>query len=164
MTKLRGFSPFFAALAALGAAACSNSQETAVCAGDGVAASDAWARATRPGQTMGAAYVRLCNGTGALDRLVAVTFDGAEAAELHTSSTTEDGVASMAPLENGLALPPGEIVTMAPGGTHIMLIGLEGALSEGDKPSITLHFENAPQRMLVLDVRAQTAEAEHGAH
>lgn len=166
MPESTRFLPILAALAALGAAACSNSQDRATdaaCAADGIIASDGWARATRPGQQMGAAYLSLCNGTDAPDRLVAASFAGAAATELHASTVSEDGVASMTPVEGGLELPPGEAVAMAPGGTHIMLIGLESPLAEGDKPSITLEFENAPPQTLVLDVRAP-GEGEHGGH
>lgn len=152
MSKSTGYPLLFAALLALGGAGCSAPSENA-CADDGVVASEAWVRATRHGQKMSAAYVRLCNGAGASDRLVAISFDGAQAAELH-SSMTEDGVASMAPLPDGLELPPNEMVDMAPGGAHIMLIGLDHALNEGDDPSITLQFANAPAQTIKFEVRA----------
>lgn len=158
MGKSKEFSLLITALLAVAGAGCAKAPESA-CAGDGVLASDAWVRATADGQKMSAAYVRLCNGADAPDRLMAVSFDGARAVELHSSST-QGGVASMAQLEDGLELPPGTIVEMAPGGAHIMLIGLDRELSDGDDPSFTLHFENTPDQTITFEVRA----AHNGGH
>ncbi len=156
------FSTGFPALAALILGACSGPAQTA-CAGDGVTASDAWIRASHPGQKMGAAYVQLCNGGKTPDRLVAVFFDGAGAVELHASTVDENGVAAMAPLEGGLELAPRKSVTMEPGGAHIMLIGLSAALAEGDKQVMTLQFENTQPLTIPFEVRAADQET-HGGH
>ncbi|WP_425409382.1 copper chaperone PCu(A)C [Hyphococcus sp.] len=158
---MRFFMPF-SVLAVLGAAGCANEAQSD-CAGDGVVVSDAWTRATTPAQKMSAAYVQLCNGADVADKLVSVTFDGADAAELHTTRMNEAGVASMAPLTDGLPLPSGEAVSMAPGGAHIMLIGLSNAFEDGDDPSLTLNFENAPPQTIIFEVRADAGE-DHNAH
>lgn len=156
---------FFAGLALFSVLltnACSEPAETA-CAGDGVQTSDAWLRATRAGQKTSAAYVRLCNGAEVGDRLVAASFEGAQAAELHATTLSADGVASMAPVEGGLALPPGETVVLKPGSTHIMLIGVTESLAEGGVQMLTLQFENAGAITVPFEVRA-SEEGGHSGH
>ena len=152
-----------AALMPLLAVSCSAGEEIA-CGGDGIVASDACVRATQPGQPMSAAYVSLCNGAAAADQLVAARFEGATATEIHSSSLSDDGVASMAPLADGLELPAGQSVSLAPGNVHIMLIGLTGALNDGDEPAITLEFANAPPVTLNFEVRSVEQAAEHSGH
>lgn len=142
--------------------ACSEPAETA-CAGDGVQTSDAWVRATRAGQKMSAAYVRLCNGAEVGDRLVAASFDGAQAAELHATTISADGITGMAPVKGGLALPPGETIVLEPDGAHIMLIGVSEPLAEGGVQMLTLQFENAGPITVAFDVRA-SEEGGHSGH
>ena len=42
-----------------------------------------------------------------------------------------------------LAIPAGKTVKLAPGGYHVMLIGLKQALTAGEHASATLTFEKA---------------------
>jgi len=146
------------------AAACAKTGEQAACSGDGVTAGDAWVRAADEGQPMSAAYIELCNGADVDDRLVAVAFDGAEAVEIHQTKMSEDGVASMAPADGGVALPAQSKTALAPGGAHIMLIGLTEALEEGEEAAITLQFENAPPQTLLFEVRARNDASGHANH
>src|SRR5262249_45815004 len=60
--------------------------------------------------------------------------------EMHETAT-KDGVATMRPVLGGLSIPPGRTVTLAPGGYHIMIIGLNAPLKEGDHVPMTLQFE-----------------------
>jgi copper(I)-binding protein len=103
----------------------------------------AWARATAPGATNGAAYLAIANHGATADRLVAVTTPAASMAELHRETHEANGVMSMASLDQGLAVPPGQTVTLAPGGTHIMLMGLTRQLKPGDTLPLTLKFAAA---------------------
>ncbi|MHA7871090.1 MAG: copper chaperone PCu(A)C [Hyphococcus sp.] len=157
-----------ASLSVLCLAACSETAAPdgpsagADCAGDGISVSDAWARAAQPGQPMSAAYLTLCNGGTADDMLVAASFDGASATEIHVTSVNEDGVASMAPAD-GVAIGAGDHAKLEPGGAHIMLIGLTDALAPGDAPVITLEFENAPPIDITLEVCDESTR-EHGGH
>jgi copper(I)-binding protein len=45
-------------------------------------------------------------------------------------------------------------VALRPGGYHIMLMGLNGALKEGDTVPLTLRFENADGKTETQEVRA----------
>ena len=81
----------------------------------------AWARiATDPG----ALYLEIANGSGEDDRLVAISSPAAKAIDLH-ETFEEHGVLKMRSREEGVELLAGEIVVLAPGGLHAMLMGLD---------------------------------------
>ena len=82
---------------------------------------NAWARATPGKAENGAAYLTIVSPVA--DRLTAISTPEAKAAELH-NMTTEGGVMKMRPL-SAIDLPAGQQVTLKPGGTHIMLVGLK---------------------------------------
>lgn len=100
----------------------------------------AWARAALAGRT-GAAYMTLVNPTDTPDRLLAAASDVAEAVELH-AHLHEGGVMRMRPV-TAIEVHPGEPMVLAPGGLHIMLIGLRRDLRRGETIRLTLTFEMA---------------------
>lgn len=152
----------FSVLPALLIAACAGPENVACNGEEGIVASSAWVRAADAGRTMSAAYVELCNG-GAEDRLIAVRFDGAEAAELHQTTIDDNGVARMTPAARGMALPSKDTLNLEPGGAHIMLIGLQKPLPVGEETAITLEFEKAAPLTLMFEVRSLADAPEHGA-
>ena len=131
------------------------------CSGGGVWASNAWIRPARAGQPTSAAYLTLCNGAEADDALTSVAFDGAGAVELHVTKMSDDNMASMTP-SHGIPLTAGKNAVLEPGGAHIMLIGVNEALTPGDRRTLTLSFENAPDLVVEFEVREQDHEG--GAH
>src|SRR5207248_2151652 len=88
---------------------------------------DAWARATPGKAENGAAYLTILS--PAADRLTEVSTPVANKAELH-NMTTEGGVMKMRSL-SALDVTPGEPATLKPGGTHVMLMGLNRPLTAG---------------------------------
>ena len=104
-----------------------------------VTVSDAWARATRPGQKVGAAYMTLQS--PADTALVKVESPVAGTVEIHTM-TMNDGVMKMRMLEN-LPLKANETVKLAPGGFHLMLFDLAKPLQAGETVQFTLHFKDS---------------------
>jgi copper(I)-binding protein len=100
----------------------------------------AWARATPPGATTGIIYLTLTS--PAADRLTGVATPVAASARLHVS-VMSGGVMQMRPLPEGLALPAGRTVTLAPMGTHIMLDGLKAPLTQGESFPLHLTFAHA---------------------
>jgi hypothetical protein len=50
---------------------------------------------------------------------------------------------TMRPLEQGLTIPPDEIVALAPGGNHIMFVGLTAPFEEGQRIPIALNFQRS---------------------
>jgi copper(I)-binding protein len=113
-----------------------------------VAVKDSWARATPGKAEIGAAYLTLESPVP--DRLTGLSTPIAQTAQLHTA-TMEGGVMKMRPLA-GLDLPAGQAVTLKPGATHIMLLGLNQPLHPGQSFPLTLHFEKAGTREVSVSV------------
>jgi len=109
---------------------------------------NAWARATPGKAENGAAYVTMQSPTA--DRLVAASSPVAKKAELHTMSM-QGMVMKMRPIA-GLDIPPGQPVTLKPGGEHIMLMGLNQPLHDGQSFPLTLDFEKAGPRTVTVTV------------
>lgn len=140
--------PIFAAMLFCCAAALSHparAQQTAAPAGaqtGGVEITDAWARATPGGAQNGAAYLTLVSPTG--DRLTGVASPAAATAQLH-EMTNDRGVMKMREVPS-IDLPPGQKVTLKPGGLHIMMMGLKHPLRPGQSVPLTLSFEKSGTR------------------
>lgn len=116
----------------------------------GLEIADAWARASAT--RTGAAYLTLENKGSEADTLIEVRSPVAERVEIH-DMTMEDMVMRMRRLDN-LPVAAGESVQLAPGGKHIMLIGLSGPLEEGATVPLTLVFEKAGELAVEAPVRA----------
>lgn len=67
----------------------------------------------------------------------------------------------MRELEGGLAIPPGATVALAPGGLHLMLMGLKTPLKQGEKVPVTLVFEKAGTIDVELAIAAMGATSAH---
>ena len=59
----------------------------------------------------------------------------------------------MAPVDGGVEIAPGKTVKFAPGGLHVMLIGLKQPLKNGDHFPLTLHFQKSGEAQLQVEVR-----------
>ena len=103
-----------------------------------VRAEQPWARATAPQQKVGGAYVTLTS--PADDRLVGVSSPVAGRAEVH-EMRMDGNVMRMRELTDGLALPAGKPVALAPGGHHIMLMDLKQPLVAGQVIPVQLRFQ-----------------------
>lgn len=103
-----------------------------------VTVSNAWARATAPGQEVGAAYLSLKSDKPA--KLVAIKSAVADSVEIHEMST-KNGVMKMRMLET-LDLPAGKLVKLEPGGFHLMLVDLKKPLKAGENIEIVLTFKD----------------------
>lgn len=101
-----------------------------------------WTRATPPGAPSAGGYLTITNAGSEADTLIAVASPVAGMADVHVMET-KDGVMTMHGLDGGLAIPPGQTVTLAPGGFHIMFMGLTGALKQGETLPVTLTFAKA---------------------
>jgi copper(I)-binding protein len=109
---------------------------------------NAWARATPGKAENGAAYVTIESPTP--DRLVSVSTPVAKKAELHTMEM-KGMVMEMRPVA-GVDIPAGQPVGLKPGGEHIMLLGLNQPLREGQTFPLTLNFEKAGPRAVTVTV------------
>jgi copper(I)-binding protein len=108
----------------------------------------AWAGATPGKAENGAAYLTITS--PAADRLVSASTPVAKKAELHTMSM-QGMVMKMRPV-SGVDIPAGQAVTLKSGGEHIMLMGLNQPLREGQSFPLTLDFEKAGPRTVTVTV------------
>ena len=115
---------------------------------------NAWAGATPGKAENGAAYLTIQSPTA--DRLVSVSSPVAKKAELHSMSM-QGAVMKMRPID-GLDVPAGQPVALKPGGEHIMLMGLNQQLHEGQSFPLTLDFEKAGPRTVTVTVEKAGAK------
>ncbi len=119
-----------------------------------------WARATPSGTKVGAAYLTIENNGSVLDRLVSLSTSLGKA-QLHEMKTV-DGVMTMRPIEGGLTIAPGQKVTLAPGGIHLMLTDLNASLKDGEMLHVILQFEKAGQIDAGFHIRPVGAQGPDG--
>ncbi|MFT5603097.1 MAG: copper(I)-binding protein [Paracoccaceae bacterium] len=93
--------------------------------------SDGFVRGLPPGQKNTAAFFTLENMTATPWTIVRVASPAAERVEMHQHKH-RDGMMGMRELER-LAVEPNSSVEFAPGGLHLMLIGLKQPLRENDQ-------------------------------
>ncbi len=121
-----------------------------VAAQQNVEVTNAWARATVPGQIVGGVYMDIRSPAAA--RLVAASSPAAATVQIH-HMRMENGVMKMSAVA-GVDLPPGQIVKLAPGGYHVMLIDLRKPLATGETVPVTLTIENDKKARQTLEVKA----------
>ena len=118
----------------------------------GLSVSGAWARSTPPGVTVGVVYLDVSS--DAADVLLGASVDPsiAAGAELHTSATSGD-VSSMQPVAS-MPVGPDQDIELDPLGSHLMLVDLAGPLTTGRTFDVTLHFRDAGDERIAVEVRA----------
>jgi hypothetical protein len=128
----------------------------------GVSVKEPWVRATVAGQSVAAAFMILESARDA--RLVAASSPAAERVEIH-ATILEGGVAKMRPLPR-VDLPAGRPVKLAPGGIHVMLLGLKTPLVAGTTVPLTLHVEGRERARVdvMAEVRPIGAGGDEPAH
>lgn len=122
-------------------------------AGDksGITAGEAWARATPEGAKVGAIFIELRAAAGVADRLLAASSPAAGVVELHDH--IRDGAMAKMRRVDAIPIAAGQTVKLQPGGLHIMLMDLKGALVAGETVKLSLTFEKAG----VVEVEAKIA-------
>ncbi|MCC6270645.1 MAG: copper chaperone PCu(A)C [Microbacteriaceae bacterium] len=122
---------------------CSTPVETEVepkPAGETITIHDGWVKAADQG--MSAAFGELKN-TGAQDiTVVTATTDASTGVELHETVANDAGEMVMREKEGGFTIPAGTSLTLEPGGSHIMLMGLVNPIKAGDEISFTVTFSD----------------------
>ncbi|MBX3031679.1 MAG: copper chaperone PCu(A)C [Chloroflexi bacterium] len=117
----------------------------------------AWVRTSPMMALAGAAFMVLVNDGPTDDALVAVTSPVAVSAELHRTAADAGGVMSMMPVA-AIPIPAGGSTELAPGGYHVMLIGLREPLAAGSMVPLALTFESGH----VLEVAATVSDVAPG--
>lgn len=125
-----------------------------------VSVTDPWARASILASRPGGAYLTLESDIA--DRLTALETPTAGHVMLHDTVMDANGVSRMNHIE-ALDLVPGTPVTFAPGGMHLMLMGLTGKLEEGRTFPLTLSFQHAGDVTVEVQVLGIAATGPEGA-
>ncbi len=147
--KAAGLGVFLLA-AACGADGERSEAEAGMTAEDGVGLviRDGYVRPVAAGAMATAGYATIVS--EADDALISARAPGFRAVEIHTV-TRENGVSRMRPLDR-LTLPAGEAVSLAPGGDHLMMMGPEAPLEDGDTVEVTFTFESGGTRTVPIPV------------
>ena len=110
-----------------------------------VSVTDAWARATMPGQKVSGAYMQIRSDADA--RLVSASSPAVPRVEVHEMKMDGD-VMRMRELKS-LDLPKGKAVSLEPGGYHIMLMNLNKPIAAGDVIPLMLVVESGGKQQTV---------------
>jgi len=119
-----------------------------------VSVSDAWARATVPGQKVSGAYMKIQSDADA--RLVSASSPAVPRVEVHEMKMDGD-VMRMREVQ-AIDLPKGKTVSLEPGGYHIMLMNLPKPIAAGEVIPLTLTIESGGKRQTV-EVKAEARAA-----
>ncbi|MEU5875318.1 copper chaperone PCu(A)C [Glycomyces sp. NPDC047369] len=123
-------------------------------AAESVTITDAWVLSTE--EDMSALFGVMENASGTDARLVSAE-TGLGTVELH-ETVESGGEMIMQPVDDGFTVPAGGEHELAPGGDHIMLMGLTAPIVAGDEVTVTLRFEDGSD----LDVTAVAKDFEGG--
>ncbi|ART80748.1 copper chaperone PCu(A)C [Oceanisphaera avium] len=119
-----------------------------------------WARPLPPVATVGVAYFTVSNTGEADDVLLSAQSPIAEKVEIHTH-VKEGELMKMRKLDD-LTIAAKEQQQLAPGGLHLMLMGLKEVPELGSRFPVTLNFKNAGK--VEIEVAVDEATAEHAEH
>ena len=115
-----------------------------------ISITDAWARATMPGQKVSAAYLQIRSDADA--RLVSASSPAVPRVEVHEMKMDGD-VMRMREVK-AIELPKGKTVSLEPGGLHIMLMNLTKPIVAGEVIPLTLVVESGGKQQ-TLEVKAE---------
>lgn len=121
-----------------------------------VAVIDSWARASVPGQSVGAAYMTFISADDST--FVRAETPIASSVEIH-SMTMDNGVMKMRMLPE-LPLKAGKEEKLAPGGFHLMLFDLKKQLKVGEQLEIKLTFRDVSGKITQQTLTLPIKEAE----
>jgi copper(I)-binding protein len=127
----------------------------------GIEISNSWARpALKDGN--GAVYFLLQNHSAGSEELTGVSSESAQAVEMHETSMEGD-VMKMQQVTS-IPIAGKESIEFAPGGLHIMLIGLNEDLQAGDEIQVILHFTEHEDIRLTVPVQEMEGEGSMNEH
>lgn len=115
-------------------------------------------RATLPNAPVGGGFLTIENTGTEADRLISATSSVAKDTQIHEMAMAGD-VMKMRALSDGLEIPAGQTIALAPGGFHLMFMGLNQPFVEGETVAVTLTFEKAGPIEVMLPVMGMAADA-----
>lgn len=111
-----------------------------------------WLRAPADGETKAYFYGFIHNVGAVGDRLVGVKSEKFGAVEFHADARGDAKT-------SGIAIPPGQTTTLAPGGAYVLLLDIKKHLEVGWGLEMTLTFEKAGD--VVIDAAIEAPDAAH---
>lgn len=130
-----------AALFALPALAC-----------DGFDIHDAYARSSTPMSQSGAAFMVIHNHGDTDCHIIGASSEIAARTELHTHFEDDQGVMHMIHVEEGFPLPADVELILDRGGHHVMFMGLNQTLAQGDVIDVTFEFADGSEQAVEIPV------------
>ena len=112
---------------------------------------DAWVAAAPPGAKTQAAYICLMNNSDKDVEITAVSATGFGMAMLHQS--VMHGDMNMMEAMPTLLVPAHKMVTLEPGGMHVMLMDAEKMAMPGDKVALTFQYRDGSKQTFNLEVK-----------
>jgi copper(I)-binding protein len=100
------------------------------------------ARAMMPGADVASGYMTIVNHGAAADKLLKIEAPMAKHTQLHEMKVEND-VMNMNELTGGLDIPIGANIDFKKNDLHVMFMGVEKPIRNGDKFNATLTFEKA---------------------
>ncbi|MCC6609558.1 MAG: copper chaperone PCu(A)C [Burkholderiales bacterium] len=119
-----------------------------------VTVSEPWVRGTVAPQKATGAFMKLTSKTDAA--LVSAASPAAKQVEIHEMAMV-DNVMRMRPIRE-LALPAGKEVELRPGSYHVMLMGIDHQLKQGEVIPITLTIRDRDGKTQTVEVKAEVRE------
>ena len=149
------------AAALLMLAACNSGEPAPRPGAPTVTVADALCRPTPKGRQTTGCYMTLT--ASGDDRLVSAESPRAKYVQIH-ESRMESNMMMMQQLRDGLPLTAGQATALAPGGNHLMLLGVEEPLVTGDTVTLKLPFATAaPVEVTARVAQPAAGEYDHAA-
>jgi copper(I)-binding protein len=121
--------------------------------------SNAYTRATAPGQQVAGGFMKIENKASAADQLVSASSPAAGEVQLHEMSM-EGNVMKMRQIKD-IAVPAGGVVELKPGGLHLMLMNIKAPLNAGETIPVKLKFAKAGEVEVKMPVNAMGGAMKH---
>lgn len=145
MKRINGITAFAAFVAVL---------ITSAARAQSIEVKEAWVRGTVPAQKATGAFMEITGKNSV--RLVGAASPVAGTVEIHNMTVT-NGVMRMFPVE-GIDVPAGKTVKLAPGGYHVMFMGLKQQMKPGDKVPLDLLLETADKKRETVSLQVEVRE------
>ena len=93
--------------------------------------------------------------------LTGVKTDLATMSQVHHTKISTDGMSTMGPAGD-VIIAPGETVALQPGGLHIMLMGLQRQMKQGDSFYLTLSFSDGRDIVTAIPIHGLASHGPDG--
>lgn len=122
--------------------------------------SASWIKTTIPGSAVSAAYMQIKSVTPF--KLMKAESPAAGIVEIHDMKMNA-GVMEMKALD-AIDVPANKAIELKPGGMHVMLMNVKKPINKGDKIPMTLTFEGANKKTLLVKLELVARESAAARH